>query len=70
MRKKITRIEIQPTILYRDLNTQNIMYRGRIEGNEKWELENYSSDKLRLEFIKKYGGCMFLFQPTKDFTLI
>lgn len=65
---EVMRVEIQPTILDRDKNRVNKMYRGRVEGSKDWEWEDESSDKLRRYFIDKYGGTTFLFMPTKDFT--
>jgi len=69
MNNDVYRVEIQPTILYKDSNTENKMYRGRIENSDAWELESESSDKLRSKFISKYSKCIFLFQQTKDFTI-
>lgn len=65
---EVMRVEIQPTILDRDKNRVNKMYRGRVEGSKDWEKESESSDKLRRYFMDKYGGTTFLFIPTKDFT--
>ena len=69
MKNDVYRVEIQPTVLYKDSNTENKMYRGRIENSDAWELESESSDKLRSKFMDKYGKCIFLFQQTKDFTI-
>ena len=63
---KVTRVEIQPIIIYKDANTTNKIYRGRVEGKKEWEKEDKSSDKLRAYFMDKYGGIITLFQPTED----